>query len=74
MITLKYKVEYTLELLYKFQGLWDQILALQWVKQNISFFGGDPNDVTVVGEGSGAVCVSYHLVSKKSGGLFHKYG
>ena len=45
---------------------------MQWVKQHIGAFGGDPNGVTLVGEGSGGACVSYHLLSKKSAGLFHR--
>ena len=54
------------------QGLWDQHLALQWVKENISYFGGDPNNVTLCGYGSGSVCASYHLFSSQSIGLFHR--
>ncbi|XP_053212206.1 cholinesterase-like [Panonychus citri] len=36
------------------QGLMDQSLALQWVKSNIAFFGGDPSLVTIYGQGSGS--------------------
>eukprot|EP00095_Tigriopus_kingsejongensis_P007692 maker-scaffold142_size315517-snap-gene-0.13 protein:Tk07692 transcript:maker-scaffold142_size315517-snap-gene-0.13-mRNA-1 annotation:"GF17303" len=53
-------------------ALWDQNLALQWVNQHILAFGGDPNNVTLVGEGSGAVCASYHLISPRSAGFLHK--
>ncbi|TRY67019.1 hypothetical protein TCAL_02277 [Tigriopus californicus] len=53
-------------------ALWDQNMALHWVKQNIAAFGGDPNNVTLVGEGSGAVCACYHLISPRSAGLLHK--
>ncbi|XP_064089081.1 acetylcholinesterase-1-like [Macrobrachium nipponense] len=44
--------------------LWDHILALQWVQQNIKFLGGDPNSVTVFGQGFGAVLTSFLLLSK----------
>ena len=47
-------------------------MALQWVNQNIVAFGGDPNNVTLVGHGSGAVCACYHLISPRSAGLLHK--
>ena len=52
------------------QGLWDQQMALRWIQQHISHFGGDKNMVTLAGHGAGSVCVSYHLVSPQSAGLF----
>ena len=55
-----------------FQGLWDQAMALTWVRDHISSFGGDPNNVTLIGEGAGAVCAGYHVVSPRSTGLFSK--
>jgi len=53
-------------------GLHDQYLALLWVKENIEAFGGDPGNVTIMGESAGAMSAMYHLVSPISKGLFHK--
>ncbi|XP_056638299.1 juvenile hormone esterase-like [Diorhabda sublineata] len=53
-------------------GLKDQVEALNWVKQNIEAFGGDPNSVTLLGYGTGAWSVVLHMVSPMSQGLFHK--
>ena len=52
------------------QGLWDQQMALRWVRQNIQYFGGDKNLVTLGGNDAGSVCTSYHIVSPQSAGLF----
>jgi para-nitrobenzyl esterase len=51
-------------------GLLDQNFALQWVKNNIQAFGGDPGKVTIFGESAGAFSVCYHLLMPKSKGLF----
>ncbi|KAJ8732437.1 hypothetical protein PYW07_015036 [Mythimna separata] len=53
-------------------GLKDQVLALRWVKENISKFGGDPDNVTIFGESAGGACITYHMLSPMSQGLFHK--
>ena len=53
-------------------GTLDQILALEWVQNNISNFGGDPNNVTIFGESAGGQAVSSLLMSPLSKGLFHK--
>jgi len=50
----------------------DQIAALEWVKQNVSEFGGNPGNVTVFGESAGAVNVATLLASPLGRGLFHR--
>ena len=53
-------------------GTLDIIAALEWVKLNISLFGGDPTNVTVFGESAGGHNVLSLLVAKQAKGLFHK--
>lgn len=53
-------------------GLHDQIAALQWVRDNIAAFGGDPGKVTLFGESSGAGCVTALLTAPPAVGLFHQ--
>ena len=51
-------------------GLLDQIQALQWVKENIAAFGGDPGRITAIGFGSGATSISLLAASGRAAGLF----
>ncbi|MFA6755533.1 MAG: carboxylesterase family protein [Bacilli bacterium] len=51
-------------------GINDQIVALNWIKHNISFFGGDPNNITICGESAGGISVLALLASPKTEGLF----
>jgi para-nitrobenzyl esterase len=53
-------------------GLLDQIEALKWVKKNIAAFGGDPDNVTIMGESSGGLNVADLMASPLARGLFQK--
>ncbi|XP_031339582.1 esterase B1-like [Photinus pyralis] len=50
----------------------DVVQALRWVQENITHFGGDPNNVTILGGCVGAVCVQQLILSPQGKGLFHK--
>ncbi len=53
-------------------GTLDQIQALQWVRDNIAVFGGDPGNVTIFGESAGGTNVFMLLLSRPARGLFHR--
>ena len=53
-------------------GLEDEILALQWVKDHIGGFGGDPENITYFGESAGGAHVSYLIASPMGKGLFKR--
>jgi len=54
------------------QGILDQIAALEWVRDNIAKFGGDPANVTIFGESAGALDVSVLMTTPLSKGLFQR--
>ena len=53
-------------------GNMDQLAGLKWVKANIATFGGDPNNVTVVGESAGAMAILNMMISPEAKGLFNR--
>lgn len=53
-------------------GALDQMAALKWVRDNISAYGGNPDNVTIFGESAGAWSVTEMMASPLAEGLFHK--
>ena len=53
-------------------GLHDQLTAIQWVRRNIAAFGGDPDNITIMGQSAGAMSVQQHLLSPLSRGTFRR--
>ena len=53
-------------------GLLDQVAALEWVRENIAAFGGDPGNVTVFGESAGAMSIGVLLAMPRAEGLFRR--
>lgn len=54
------------------RGLLDQVVALEWVRENIAAFGGDPDNVTIFGESAGAMSVGTLLGMPRAEGLFRR--
>ncbi len=51
-------------------GLYDQLTAIKWVRDNIAAFGGDAENITIMGQSAGAMSVQQHCLSPLSVGLF----
>ena len=52
-------------------GLFDQLCALKWVRDNITSFGGDPEKITIMGQSAGAMSVQLHCESPMTDGMFY---
>ena len=53
-------------------GLYDQLAAIKWIRNNIEAFGGNPDNITVMGQSAGAMSVQQLCLSPLTKGLFHK--
>ncbi|GCC34535.1 hypothetical protein chiPu_0013010 [Chiloscyllium punctatum] len=54
------------------QGLWDQHMAISWVKRNIAAFGGDPDKITIFGESAGGASVSLQTLTPYNKGVIKR--
>lgn len=54
-------------------GIRDQILALKWIKDNIIYFGGNPESITITGMSAGGASVQLHYLSPLSKGILPLY-
>lgn len=54
-------------------GLKDQVMVLEWIRDNIGQFGGDAGRVTIFGESAGGASVTYHMQSELSKGEFQLF-
>ena len=54
------------------QGLYDQLMAMKWVYENIKFFGGDPESITLFGQSAGAISIGLHYLSPLSQRYFKR--
>ena len=53
-------------------ALYDQMTAISWVRDNIAFFGGDPDNITIMGQSAGAMSVQLQCESPLTEGMFRK--
>ena len=53
-------------------GLYDQLAAIQWVRDNIAAFGGDEENITIMGQSAGGMSVQQHCLSPLSDGMFQR--
>ncbi len=53
-------------------GLDDQLTAIRWVKKHIAAFGGDGENITLLGQSAGAISIQYHCLNAANAGLFRR--